>query len=245
MKYFRKSAGAVNFFQPHGCEGKKRGERHRARTYYITFNVKYKNKTPQSTIVDSSPKFGEPFSMTKSFIIKIFFLLSIFLLNSCKIFRPIILYGSYSYTKVKSVDGSDTLKAGLRHGCETGNWTRGNSLYIAALGFRQDPKLVTDDEYMMGWFRGYLYCFQGANSESFMVVGDKAFASTNPIMASFDPQGQKADMGLGSSAYGVKWDMQGSPSMSGFGGSGRSDINGATDPDVSSGFGIAKKCHFC
>lgn len=161
-------------------------------------------------------------------------------LSSCAVLRYFVIRGSYSMHNVMKIDADPMTKQGLYDGCYTANWTRGNSLYRSVLSFRQNPKLVNNTLYNSAWSRGYLYCFQGVNMESYMSLGAR-FTGPHVIGDIIDPKGQTPTMYVGSGDHRVQWFLN-------------QDINNAIpgvdnygDPKANEMFGFFGygKCHFC
>ena len=55
-------------------------------------------------------------------------------------------------------EGSPVFKRGWNDGCETGMTTYGNDVYKITYGWKQDPKMVLNDEYYRAWKDAYTYC---------------------------------------------------------------------------------------
>jgi len=90
---------------------------------------------------------------------KIFYLLIILTLSSCKFFTGAKRY-HLANTNYTVPDGTPTFQQGFRDGCENGIHSRGNSLYRTKYSsYQYHPDLIDNPEYQFGYGRGYGWCF--------------------------------------------------------------------------------------
>lgn len=88
-------------------------------------------------------------------IVIIILLLSI---NCCR-WKDVIGTPFIGFTKMKIPRGTPAFQKGFKDGCVGGQYTRGNQFYRTTSGFRFDPKMIGNSEYLFGHKRGYSVCF--------------------------------------------------------------------------------------
>jgi hypothetical protein len=92
-------------------------------------------------------------------VIRIILLLTLLVaLDSCR-WKDVIGTPFVSFTKIKIPRGTPAFQKGFEDGCLTGQYSRGNQFYRTNSGFRFDPKMISNSEYLFGHKRGYSVCF--------------------------------------------------------------------------------------
>jgi hypothetical protein len=90
---------------------------------------------------------------------KILLLTILLFLGSCRLFSGASRY-NLAMMDYAIPDGTPIFQEGYRDGCESGLYSRGNSLYkIKYSGHKYNPKLIDNPEYKFAFGRGYGYCF--------------------------------------------------------------------------------------
>lgn len=98
-------------------------------------------------------------SMKTIFSINTICLTCLLILGSCAMFN-VVGTPFIAFTKIKIPDGTPAFQKGFQDGCITGEYSRGNEFYRTRSGFRFDPKMMGNSEYLFGHKRGYSVCFK-------------------------------------------------------------------------------------
>ena len=136
--------------------------------------------------------------------IKFFFILTILLETSCtKNFGlRVATMNNYAFNYIDKQDAPYEIKEGMRDGCLTSLWSRGNHFYRGLTTYRQNQQLINNPSYRFAWNRAYGMCFHMNNIDTFTVLGEKLFK--NSMSGTFDLREAKDWGGLtvgGNQAY--------------------------------------------